>query len=92
MKRTQIYLDEDQDRRLADRARAAGVTKSMLIRQAVTALLDAPSDDASRLAEFRAALDHVAASPATLPAGQTYVEDVRGGDQARERDIEKRRR
>lgn len=39
MKRTQIYLDEEQDRRLERRARAVGKTKSALIREAVDQLL-----------------------------------------------------
>jgi hypothetical protein len=34
VRRTQIYLDEEQDRRLAERARATGRTKSDLIREA----------------------------------------------------------
>jgi predicted DNA-binding protein len=39
MKRTQIYLDEDQDRRLAKRSRATGKTKSELIREALRRFL-----------------------------------------------------
>ena len=39
MKRTQIYLNEDQDRRLERRARAVGKTKSALIRDAIDRLL-----------------------------------------------------
>ena len=39
VKRTQIYLDEDQDRRLERRAAAAGVTKSALIRSAIDRFL-----------------------------------------------------
>ncbi len=39
MKRTQIYLDEEQDRLLRERAREAGVTKSELIRRALSAFL-----------------------------------------------------
>jgi hypothetical protein len=41
VRRTQIYLDEEQDRRLARRARAEGVTKSRLIRRAIDAYLEA---------------------------------------------------
>ena len=40
MKRTQIYLNEAQDRRLERRARAVGKTKSALIREAIDRLLD----------------------------------------------------
>jgi hypothetical protein len=39
MKRTQIYLDEDQDTKLERRARASGVTKSSLIRAAIASFL-----------------------------------------------------
>ena len=59
MKRTQIYLDDDQDARLEKRARAAGVTKSALIRQAIDAFLArprSPSDLESALGETAGAL------------------------------------
>lgn len=39
MRRTQIYIDDDQDRRLARRARASGKTKSALIREAIERFL-----------------------------------------------------
>lgn len=39
MKRTQIYLDEDQDARLERRAQATGMTKSALIRAAIDRFL-----------------------------------------------------
>lgn len=39
MKRTQIYLDEDQSARLERRARASGTSKSQLIRAAIDAFL-----------------------------------------------------
>ena len=39
MRRTQIYLDEEQDRRLQARANASGVTKSALIREAIEQFL-----------------------------------------------------
>lgn len=39
MKRTQIYLEDQQDRLLERRAKADGVTKSALIRQAIDAFL-----------------------------------------------------
>lgn len=53
MRRTQIYLDEDQDRRLAARARADGVTKSAVIREAVDQFLKRRS----RRADMQAHLD-----------------------------------
>lgn len=53
MRRTQIYLDEDQDRRLQARANAAGVTKSALIREAIEQFLKRRS----RRADLQAHLD-----------------------------------
>jgi hypothetical protein len=44
MKRTQIYLDEEQDLALERRARAAGTTKSALIRNAIDRLLSRERD------------------------------------------------
>lgn len=44
MRRTQIYLNEDQDAKLEWRARAAGVTKSALIRAAIDAFLERDRD------------------------------------------------
>ncbi len=92
MKRTQIYLDAEQDRRLAKHATAAGTTKSTLIREAIDAYLVASVSDAARLAQFRAALDEVASKPASLPNGRSYVERMRAGDEQRQRSIERRRR
>ena len=90
MKRTQIYLEVDQDRRLGTRAAAGGVTKSTLIREAVEAYLAKP-DDADELAQFRAALDAVAAAPARLTDGATYVEAIRAGDAERQAELDERR-
>lgn len=92
MKRTQIYLDDAQDRKLSKRADATGVTKSSLIRRAIDAFLEAPSDAASRLTRFRAALREVADAPASFVDGKSYVESMRAGDVRRQRAIERRRR
>ena len=92
VKRTQIYLDVEQDRRLSARARAAGATKSTLIREAIETYLDRPDDEAEQLAEFRAAVDELARSPVDLPDGRTYVEQLRRADRDRDEAIEKRRR
>ncbi|MGH2731167.1 MAG: CopG family transcriptional regulator [Actinomycetota bacterium] len=59
MKRTQIYLEDDQDTRLEKRARATGVTKSALIREAIDAFLALrrrPSDLEAALGETAGAL------------------------------------
>lgn len=91
MKRTQIYLAADQDAKLARRAAATGVTKSDLIRQAVDAFLEAPGDDAARLARFLAALEETAGAAKSLPDGRTYVERLRAADLRRQEEIERRR-
>jgi predicted DNA-binding protein len=91
MKRTQIYLDVDQDAVLARRARAAGVTKSTMIREAITAYLASP-DESARLERFRAALEEVESSPAMVGEGRSYVEQLRRDDERRQADIERRRR
>jgi len=91
VKRTQIYLEESQDERLASRARAAGTTKSGLIRDAIDAYLTGPEDDAARLSAFRGAVQAAAGSVPRLPDGRRYVDDLRQGDVVRERDLEDRR-
>lgn len=78
--RTQIYLDDDQHRRLAQRARAAGTTKSELIRRAVDAYLSGPLDDRGRLLAFRAAVQAAAGAAERLPPGREYVDDIRRAD------------
>jgi hypothetical protein len=92
MRRTQIYLEEEQDYRLARRAAGAGVTKSTLIRRAIDDFLSGPPDESARLTRFRAAVDALAASPLDLPDGRAYVESIRAGDLRRQREIERRRR
>jgi predicted DNA-binding protein len=90
MKRTQIYLDLDQDERLAQRARSAGTTKSTLIRDAIEEYLAKPDEDA-RLASLRIVLDELGLIPLGLVDGAAYVETVRGADTARRDDFDARR-
>jgi predicted DNA-binding protein len=90
MKRTQIYLEADQDHRLARRATSNGVTKSTLIREAIETYLAGP-DDADQLAQFRKAIDAVADAPLQLPDGATYVETIRAADMARQAELDERR-
>ena len=92
MKRTQIYLQADQDRRLAARARAAGTTKSTVIREAIESYLSTPDEEAARLEAFRAAVAAMATSSVDLPDGRSYVEALRATDREREEDLERRRR
>lgn len=91
MKRTQIYLTEGQDERLARLAAASGVTKSTLIREAIDSFLDGPGTDAVLVARFRAALDEVERHPVSLPPGGEYVEQLRRADLARQEELDRRR-
>ncbi|HEX9122479.1 MAG TPA: CopG family transcriptional regulator [Actinomycetota bacterium] len=92
MKRTQIYLEESQDERLARRAAAEGTTKSDLIREAVDAYLAGSDDATAQLEAFRAAVRAAAGTVPRLPEGRRYVEELREADAERDRDLERRRR
>lgn len=91
VRRTQIYLAEEQDDRLTRRAAGAGVTKSMLIRQAVDAFLDTPADSGARVTRFRSALEEVGRHPIALPDGADYVERMRSVDVKRQEELERPR-
>ena len=91
VKRTQIYLEADQDRRLSARARAAGTTKSNVIREAIESYLSTPDEEAARLEAFRAAVEASAKSPVDVPDGRSYVEALRAADREREEELERRR-
>ena len=54
MKRTQIYLDEEQDARLEATARVSGSTKSSVIRSAIDAFLSRPRDVSALEASLKA--------------------------------------
>lgn len=90
MRRTQIYLEDEQHRRLAERAATGGTTTSRLIRDAIDALLDAEPDEAERLREFRAAARAAFGTAPYLPDGVTYVRRLRERDRVRERELERR--
>ena len=78
MKRTQIYLSEDQGRLLAQRSRATGVTVSQLIRDAISKTYDGPS--ARRLEDRLAIVKRVAGTWTDFPeTGAEYVRRVRSG-------------
>jgi predicted transcriptional regulator len=83
MRRTQIYLDEEQDRRLAERARASGRTKSDLLREALDRFLDTPPSEEEELARFRAAAEAAFGIAPYLEDGVTYVRRLRDIDRRR---------
>jgi hypothetical protein len=89
VRRTQIYLEDDQDDLLTRRAQGSAVTKSMLIRQAIDAFLDESMHVQSGLVRFRSALREVEQAPLALPEGASYVEDVRALDEGRQRQLDR---
>lgn len=92
MRRTQIYLAEDQDRLLGARADALGTTKSAVIRDAIDAFLGEAADQGdTALARFRTALADSAGVASHLPSGRDYVERSRAADAVREAELSARR-
>lgn len=89
MRRTQIYLDEEGDRRLAERAVASGRTKSALIREAIDRFLNGTAtDELQALTRFRAAVRNASGAVPRLPAGSDYAREMRAGDRERETMLE----
>lgn len=89
MQRTQIYLDEAQSHALEQRAKAAGRTKSALIREAIDDYLAQPAGEDAALQRFREAVAETAGIAPYLPSGREYVEALRGGE--RQKELERRR-
>jgi predicted DNA-binding protein len=83
--RTQIYLDEHQDRRLSERSRQVGRTKSSLIREAIDAYLAPSSTDDAALARLRAAVKEASGAAPHLPTGADYVDELRAIERERQR-------
>jgi hypothetical protein len=69
-RRTQIYLHDYQDRRLMERSRQVGRTKSALIRDAIDAYLSPASSNEGELARLRAAVNEAAGAAPHLPSGR----------------------
>jgi predicted transcriptional regulator len=90
--RTQIYLDDAQERALADRARRLGSTKSALIREAIDGYLAPAGGERRELAQLRTAVADASGCASYLPAGERYVSDLRADDAERARELEARRR
>lgn len=92
MHRTQIYLGDDQDRALAERAQRVGRTKSALIREAIDSYLVPASAEQTGLARLRTAVADARGCAAYLPAGERYVEELRAADRERARELDERSR
>jgi len=91
VRRTQIYLDDDQHRWLDEQASRQRRTKSELIREAVDRLIGGGRQDAdNRLRRFQAAVDASFATVPDLPPGRDFVEDARATDHDRDRLVEDR--
>lgn len=91
MRRTQIYLDEQQHTALARRAAAEGRTQSELIREAIDGYLgDQAEDSETRMARFKAAVDTAAGSAPYLPSVEDYIRDRSTASAARWRELEAR--
>lgn len=81
MRRTQIYLTEEQEARIAALAAARSVSKAEVVRQ----ILDAAFDAGGAEAEDRAAIVATAGICAEYPDWPEWLERVRGGGGADER-------
>lgn len=89
MRRTQIYLDDDQTARLDERAAAQGVTRSLVIRRAVEDYLTREEHDKSDWrGQWHKAVRKTAGIARYLPEGATYVEALRAADADRLREFE----
>jgi hypothetical protein len=74
MKRTQIYIREDQARRIEERAEERGVSQAEVIRQ----ILDAALDTGDAEAEARAGILATAGILRDAPDWPTWQRSVRG--------------
>lgn len=84
MRRTQIYLDQEQAVRLDERAAAEGTSRSTVIRRAVDAYLAQENRDAAVWqAQWKEALEKSAGVAPYLGAGSEYVEEIRRIDAER---------
>jgi len=89
VKRTQIYLEDEQDRRLGERAKASARTKSDLIRDALDRYLDGDPSETS-LRAFREAVVATAGAVSRFPPGDEYVRTIRTADHERDEQLEQR--
>lgn len=88
VRRTQIYLDEQQTTRLDERAAGEGVTRSTVIRRAVDDYLARDQrDPAAWKQRWREVVAQTAGIAPYLPDGATYVEQLRAADAERLREL-----
>lgn len=90
VKRTQIYLDEEQATQLDQRAASGGTTRSELIRRAVDDYLRQPADGDEWRARWKAAVEATAGIAPYLPQGHEYVNALRKADRQRQEELDRR--
>ena len=78
MRRTQIYLSEEQGRYLARRSKAAGTTVSELIRDAIERTYLAPDDRRTQAQRVEILRSTAGAWKGRKDSGKQYVERLRG--------------
>jgi metal-responsive CopG/Arc/MetJ family transcriptional regulator len=84
VRRTQIYLDEQQAARLDERAAGEGITRSTVIRRAVDQYLARDDRDSVEWKRrWREAVAKTAGIAPYLSEGATYVERLRAADAER---------
>lgn len=91
VRRTQIYIGDNQDRLLDERAESLGTTKSAIIRDAIDAFLQPDASRDASVDRFRTAVRGAAGIAEYLPSGNEYVEELRAADAERERELQARR-
>lgn len=87
VKRTHVYLTEEQDRRLTARARREGVSKSDLIRRALDAYLGDDRSEEEALARLRATVRWYRENPVE---GDWDLEAWRAADVVRQKELDRR--
>lgn len=86
MKRTQIYLDEEQDKLLGERASESGRTKSELIREALDRYLGrARIPHGDKMRRWREAVRATAGIAPYLPSSAEWIEQRRRETTERDR-------
>jgi metal-responsive CopG/Arc/MetJ family transcriptional regulator len=90
MRRTQIYLPDEQTRQLDERAGIEGVNRSVLIRRAVDEYLARDAlDTATWRMRWREAVQRTAGIAPYLSDGSAYAERLREGDVARLQELDR---
>ena len=83
MRRTQIYLGDEQHAELARRAAAGSTTVSEIIRGAIDDVLERPEPDDEWRSGWRQAVAATAGIAPYLPEGTVYVDEVRAEERRR---------